>query len=492
MSLDELVSTFKQILLTPPEELSQESQKEFQNILKLTPSPILFKLRSLLEIMQNQVSPRNYKTYYSLLRSLLDTHESLSGRVSPDILEPLSEGYLSHTDILITSSEKVEITTGTSIWALFLKKQLQEQNRVDQRHLKCVVILGLTVKNSLRRILSTGFWEIFHCGTEKKNLFMWIDPVKKLLKRRFLELYRELEKFPKKIEKLNQRLNWKISKIFKLFEKKLDACILRRLKSWHLSSVLRISRSCISPVLPEKKLSELKIKLNDTQGMISDKLEQLLRLALKKLEDVCKRTKFKTFYHINLFDTLCKSTEKIQEYKKQIKRQRLVKGVLDRLHLKYITTIQNALKKYKETVNYLNKRNHALKSVTGFLKFKLLKVLNAFSKNSFNKTLKSSMLYKKLHNLSINYQRKYFFMILNFHEVLLKKGFDIFVHNSYIKNIEKINKTWRGKLLNSESKWKDKFKLEESRFKASNFFSRFCKDYSERLLRFSVQKLKKC
>lgn len=490
MSLDELVSTFKQILLTPPEELSQESQREFQHILKLTPSPILFKLRSLLEIMQNQISPKNYKTYSTLLRSMLDSHESLSGRVSPDILEPLSEGYHSHTDILITSSEKVEITTGTSIWALYLKKQLQEQNRVDQRHLKCVVILGLTIKNSLFRILSSGFWEIFHCESEKRDQFLWINQMKRLIKRRFLGIYKDMEKFPKKIEKGNQRLERKISKIFKIFMKSL-ACVFKQFKSWHSSSVLSISRSCISPILPEKDLTEIELRLNDTQGMISDKSEELLRLALNKLEEIGKRNTFNTFNHIALFDTLLKSKKKIQNFQIQTKRKKIVKKTSNMLLLNYIKTMNKALKQYKATVDWLNKRNHALKSVSGYLKFKLMKVLNTFSKNSFEKTLNSSKLYKKLHNLSINHLRKYFFIIFNFHEVLLKKGFDIFVHNLYIMNIEKINKTWRVKLLNSENKWKEKFELEESRFKAGDFFTRLCKDYTERLLRFSVQKLKK-
>lgn len=490
MSLDELVTAFKEILLTPPEHLSAESQHAFQQKLKITPSPLLFKLRSLLEIMQNQIPAKNYKHYSAILKALLDTQESLPGRISPDILEPLSDGYLSHTEIIVPISEKVEITTGTSIWALFLKRQLQDRNRVDQRHLKCVIILSSIVKNSISRLLAFSFLSIHHTQKPKIHLKKFLESLTNLLKSHLTPTLRHLSKYSKQLSQLNKKKKQNFSILIKRLEKLSTSRIKKRFKSWHLSSTLSLSRSCISPVLPEKEISELELRLNSTQSMPFSHSETVLKMLSNKLYELHTRVVFSSFFNIKLYSISLLLMKGLNSKQEKSQHEKMMKKLEEIFNVKYLKILRKALNHYKSTTVMLILREKALKSISTFLKFKLIQALNSFSKNSFRKSLISSKLHKRLHNLTTNHLRNYFSKILAFHKTLKKQGFDAFIHNSYTKNIEKINKAWRDKLKISEKKWQEKISLENSRFASGDFFSQLCRSIQEKLLRFSIQQLR--
>ena len=115
MDNSQLISTFKEILLKPPDYISSDSQESFQRTLKSASSPILFKLRSLLEVLKGQIAPKNYFMYSNLITSLLDTQDNLPGRISPDILEPVTEISVLNPARLASINDTVEISTGTSI-----------------------------------------------------------------------------------------------------------------------------------------------------------------------------------------------------------------------------------------------------------------------------------------------------------------------------------------------------------------------------------------
>lgn len=115
MNTDDLISTFKDILVTPHDQISVDSQQSFQGILRQAPSMVLFKLRSLLDVMKTQAIPKNYSMYSALITSLLDTQDMLPGRISPDILEPITEISVINPNRFVNPYEPIEISTGTSI-----------------------------------------------------------------------------------------------------------------------------------------------------------------------------------------------------------------------------------------------------------------------------------------------------------------------------------------------------------------------------------------
>ena len=491
MNLDELGSTFKEILLTPPEHLSYESQHKFQNLLRHTPSPTLFKLRSLLDMMQNQVSPKNYKTYSGLLRSLLDTQESLPGRISPDILEPVSDLHQLRPGNCIENHDSIEITTGTSIWALYLKRQLQENSRIDQRQLKSVYIIKFAVLYAFSRTLHSAFLNVMFWNKGKK-LELHLNPLKQMLRKLFVDVVKSIKLRHKGIKDFNKRKKRRLSFLVNRLQGIRSLDITRCFQDWHSFSMLSYSYSCLSPICPEKEESEAVIRLNETLNMTCEKHEKVSKVLLSKLEDIGCRANRLSFGFIMRVAEEQEFYELLEERKRQIDKQGKVARLIDDLAKVLRVVLFHYHNKWKLVNRFQNKREKCLKTVTKFVNFRLFNVLLAFNQKVFKVKLTSCKLVKKMHNISVNHLRRHLFDILSFHESLLKKGFDMFVHNKYKKTLENISNTWKNKLKYSESKWQDKQVLNLSRFKSSTFFSTFCDNYSRSLLRHSFQSLKHC
>jgi hypothetical protein len=117
---------------------------------------------------------------------------------------------------------------------------------------------------------------------------------------------------------------------------------------------------------------------------------------------------------------------------------------------------------------------------------------NCLKKTStIEKELQSNKLLIKLFKISTNNMRKHFSSILNYPSFLLKQGFDSFIHNFYQKNIETINKTWKWKLSNTDSKYQRVLSQTLSNNKLSTSFLLLLDKYISSLQRFSFCALKK-
>lgn len=489
MNLDELGSTFKEILLTPPEHLSYESQHKFQNLLRHTPSPTLFKLRSLLDMMQNQVSPKNYKTYSSLLRSLLDTQESLPGRISPDILEPVSDLHQLRPGNCIENHDSIEITTGTSIWALYLKRQLQENSRIDQRQLKSVYIIKFTVQNAFIRTLHSSFLNLMFWNKGKK-LELYLKPLKLILKKRFADIVKSIKSRFKGLNDLNKRKKRRLSFLVNRLQGIRSMDITRCFQDWHNFSMLSYSYSCISPICPEKEESEAVIRLNETLNMTNEKNEKISKILISKLEDIGRRANRMNFGFIMKRVQEQEFFELLEERKRESGKEGKIFRMINDLKKVVRVVLFHYQNKWKLFNRYQIKREKCLKTVTKYVNFRLFDVFFTLNQKVFNIKLTSCKLLKHMHNITVNHLRRHLFDILSFHESLLKKGFDIFVHHKYKKTLENISNTWKNKLKYSESKWQEKQSLNSSRFKSSTFFNIFCDNYTKKLIRYSFQSIK--
>jgi hypothetical protein len=439
-------------------------------------------------MMQGNISAKNYKTYSTLLRSLLDTQESLPGRISPDILEPVTDIHQLRPGNNIGPQDSVEITTGTSIWALYLKRQIQEKNRVDQRQLKSVFLIKFTVLNASARLVYSTFLDLFHWNKRKK-IEIGIQVLKEIIRKRFNDLLKNCKKKFKVdlVEEKNRKRG--IGFIVNKMENSWRFWIVRCFREWHAFSILSYSYSCISPICPEKEESEAFIKLNETLTVVNEKNDKIVKNALVRFKEIVNQRNRACYLYILIAsnqESLLKSCEEMNEY---LNKENKLRKMIDSLTAGIRLQLYHRIKSWKYFTSKENYKEKCLKNISKFLHFRLLDVFNLLNQKMFNQKLVSHKLLKLLSNLSLSQLRNSFFDLLKFQEFLLKKGFDMFINNKYKKNLEKINNTWKSKLNYSDSKFLEKNAKNLSNLKSGTFFLNFIKSYSERLLRHSFQTL---
>lgn len=194
------------------------------------------------------------------------------GRTSPDILEPVTEISVLNPIRLASSFEIVEISSGTSIWALYLKRQLLEKNRVDQRQLHSVLALKFILKSLVSKAKQSSFDKLYKTNNKLLKIYqglrLLIQVEKKILFDSFGSLKAELhEPIDLTIDRKKYSLAWLDMKA-----KNFDMLkVQRRFRVWHSNLFLEISYSSIAH-------SQYKGQMQDTD------LSKILELNCFKLE----------------------------------------------------------------------------------------------------------------------------------------------------------------------------------------------------------------
>jgi hypothetical protein len=450
MDTDELISTFKEILITPLDQLSLESQLSFQSILKQSPSPILFKLRNLLEIMKNRVLPNNYSTYLNILTSLLDSQDSLPGRISPDILEPVSDISLINTSEYFRSSEVIDISTGTSIWALYLKRQLLEKITTDQRQAKLIYSKKILVRtlSSIVKRLGFKFLSALQKYIQDLNLKMitlnnLLKNIRKVQKKAFYKLAKPIE-----IAKMNDNFGSRNrSKQFALIINKLG------------SNKIGIALRCVLSANPHPILSKI------------------IYLFHKKVQNYFYELKLRTSFS-SIKNSL--STKLHASYK--------LKSMLSKMlsnNLNYLFDSCIKIHKIKEKVCIHLIYYYNSKLVRVFQRFKFDFYTND---STYIKTIRFE---KSMLRVCIKYLHRYIGILFGHCNFLMKKGFDAFVHNYYQTDIEKVTTAWKWKLSNSSSKWYVESLRNSNTKKITVSLFTALINYCDKIKRFSFNTLKK-
>ena len=548
MDSDELISLFKEILLTPPDCLSQDSKSSFQNILKEAPSPILFKLRSLLEIMRGQIIASNYTKYSIMITSLLDTQDKLPGRRSPDILEPVTEISVLNPIRVTSGSDAVEISTGTSIWALYLKRQLLDKNRIDQRQMLSAQSMKFIFQKMTNKALHYGFQSLFYKISKNEILFMAMKHLIRIQREHYLLFFNKL--------KGHQTVSIDLTAIkFGLYwiESKLNNCdkikLLRKLRVWYSISPIECSFSSIDPDSRLNKGNNIEEDLSKMLGLHSpskeEKVHLIVKMSMERAELRYFYVKSRYFNNLKTFRREDDSRKGKEKDKGKIMQKNKSKTAL-RSGNNRGRNMYNVFKdKYLKTVRiYLRKWTSVGQSQSNLLMYMkiLMNALGATDKRlktlSFNLIIKQSAdtrlklqtikglgkQIKKIITISFSRWKQYLQLeaitdkhiseipfkfifhlsrtvqrsmktnitqILQHSQLLLKKGFHMFVHNYYTSEIDTINAGWKWKLANADTKWyMNSKKASVTSTKTIDLFSVITK-YVDNLKKFGMSKLRR-
>ncbi|OMJ70227.1 hypothetical protein SteCoe_31858 [Stentor coeruleus] len=229
------------------------------------------------------------------------------GRTSPDILEPVTEISVLNPIRLTSSFEIVEISSGTSIWALYLKRQLLEKNRVDQRQLHSVLALKFILKSLVIKTKQSSFDKLYKTNNKLLKIYqglrLFIQIEKKILFDSFGCLKEVLrEPIDSTIDRKKYSIAWLDMKA-----KNFDMLkVQRRFRVWHSNLFIECSYSSISH-------SQYKGQMQDTD------LSKILELNCFKLEKKEYRFK-KCLVRCGLRYFYC-----VKEYFERFKRMRIKK-----------------------------------------------------------------------------------------------------------------------------------------------------------------------
>lgn len=83
----------------------------------------------------------------------------------------------------------------------------------------------------------------------------------------------------------------------------------------------------------------------------------------------------------------------------------------------------------------------------------LRKFFHRFKHFSIKKQIQTLRLSSNLTKVLNSYMKNYLFFLTQHSVLLMKKGFEAFIRNKYLFEIENVNRAWKWKLSNSDSKW---------------------------------------
>lgn len=477
MSLSEVITNFKNFILSDPYSISQEDQELFQSDLSEMSSEYLTQLRIVLEQLRVKLPPGVYKTYYSLINSIIGAQDGLQGRISPDILEPITQVHSLNPIRSFNTNETMEITTGTSIWALYLKRQLLDQNRINQRHIKSVISLKFLLLRMTSSLKIFAFFQIFYwksCENRLAKGLKILEKHEKIYLKTILVRIKEYGKEKKKI--------WKnIGKALNLFEGKLRKVELEDVRmafnAWKNKNFFSFSYFSISPIKKEVDC-ENELRVIETNSILREKK---ILSALTKLGLIGNKVKYLSYF--NILSYTLESLHNLQSVTliNTVKTENLIETLAKyqkKSALMHLSNTFNSLKSLKTSSKH---QERLLKSLQKHLKFRISTFFNTFLKAVRSSSLKSSILDLHLHNLQSKILQKYFSLITSYPTFLQKKAFEAFVHNYYNENAETVNKSWRWKLSNIETKQQNLFSHLKSQKQQSSLFLSLLKSYSKRL-----------
>lgn len=533
-----MISTFKEILMTPPEYLSTDSQQAFQGVLRHAPSPLLFKLRSLLEIMRGQVIPKNYSVYSTLITSLLGSQDLFAGRTSPDILEPMTDNSVINPVKIISSNEIVDISTGTSIWALYLKRQLLDKNRIDQRQMLSGISLKFLIQKLINKLLFAGFQKIRQVRSKVEKIVKALECVKlKVLSKSFTQILK-LENNGE-IEKVKWGICLIDGKIKSFDRVKMG----RKIALWHSKSMIECSYSSIgmdSHVNKDMQQEHDFSKMLDLNCLLkTEKIDLIVKMCMERAEVRYFYVKSSAFQKFENFKKP-EEEKKIGKIQKNPKKNALRSGNTKgkNLYNAFKTVYFKSLKKSFQcwimliqsenfSASRVKQLNSFLQSLQKKSKAEVLKIILKYDftlrlklktlkslSNNMKKIVKFSVLAWKHHielkalknekksgvpsklllalsRATHRYFRSYVNAIFQHSHFLLRQGFIAFFHNFYNSELENANANWKWKISNADSKWFSKSKQMSTTSKHTLSLFTAVLNYSEKMQKFALFRFKK-
>lgn len=454
MNLNEVISAFKEFLRSDPRNLNEEDHEMFRSAFAKAPKSVLMQVRILIEQMKSRIDQNQYQTYYHFINSLINSQGALHGRISPDILEPITDMSLINPVRNYSSNEVIEITTGTSIWALYLKRQLLEQNRMDQRQIKSLIQLKFIIMKKLKNLKNFAFFSIFSSKTRKNLHSFVLACIKKPFYRHLKETLASLKKHQKKIEKIQNVLN----NYLKLMNRKICICeknlVNKKFKVWKSKLSFGFSYFSFSPIKGEKEIDfETEEKLAEASYILIEKSGVLTKSVLSNFEKMARRVRAGGFLQIMMTYRIENFESQIQELNELTQEQRKFISLKKIITRNYSSITGSIFTKIQKSVEQSKWKEKTLKSITKHLKLGILKIFNKFRQSAQAKVLQSNRLESVLSRLTHKNMRKNLSSLLTYPSFLSKKGFEAFVFNYYDRNLETINQTWQWKISNSNTKW---------------------------------------
>ena len=491
MNLNEVISAFKEFLRSDPRNLNEDDHEIFRSAFAKAPKSVLMQVRILVEQMKSRIDQNQYQTYYHFINSLINSQGSLHGRISPDILEPITDMSLINPVRNYSSNEVIEITTGTSIWALFLKRQLLEQNRMDQRQIKSLIQIKFILMKKLKNLKNFAFVSIFASKTRKNLESFLISCIDRPFSRYLRECFGVLKKHQKKIEKIQTALK----NYLKLMNRKVSICekhlLDKRFKVWKSKLSFGFSYFSFSPIKGEKEIDfETEEKLAEANYILIEKSGLLTKSVLRNFEKIARRVRAGGFLQIM---KTCRIVEFESEARKldELCIEERKSSSLKRIMIRsYCTLTGSIFSKFQKSAEHSKWKEKRLRSVIKHLKLGLLKVFNKFRQHTQSKTVQSNQLESVISRLSHKKMRKNLSSLLTFPSFLLKKGFEAFVFNYYDRNLETINQTWQWKISSSNTKWQKLLSNSQKSAKTSSNFLKLLNSYLQSLKTHTFRLLK--
>jgi hypothetical protein len=492
MNFNEVITAFKEFLRSDPEYLTEEDHELFRASFCKAPKNVLTQVRILIEQMKPKIDPMMYQNYYHLINSLINSQGALQGRTSPDILEPVTDMSLINPIRNYSSNEVIEITTGTSIWALYLKRQLLEQSRIDQRHIKSAIQIKFFLLRVLIKLKNFAFLEIFHARTRTRVSCCFFMRLMKLFNDRIYFAFSAV----KRINKRTEKIEGLFTRLFKILGRKEKIWQIRtlgkRFKTWKSKINFGFSYFSFSPIKGEKEIDfETEEKLMEANFILVEKSVVLSKNLMRNFEKIGKRIRAGVFLKIlntNQEKNKENFLKEAQEKFLKVKNLENLKKIMKKNHLVYLIWVWN---KFKNTQKLVKIKEKCLKSLNKFLKFRFFTIFNKFKQVCQAKIIKSNDLERILRRLAYKQMRGHFLRIFNFHNFLMKKGFEAFIFNFYEKNAETVNRTWRWKISNSEAKWQKLIENNKKSARNSSSFLTFLEVYIKSLKIHAFNSLKK-
>ena len=263
---------------------------------------------------------------------------------------------------------------------------------------------------------------------------------------------------------------------------------------WKNKASWGFSYFSISPIKAEREVDyESECKLVEACEPLSKKNAQIVRVALGRIKKLVKKVNFHCFFSILTASIEAQLASECNKQSALSKMENLIE-ILNNYYKKCCQFLLISCFSILKTYRTLQKaREKSLKSITKHSKFRLFTFFNTFTKSVHTNSLKSSILELQLKKLSTKAMRKHFSLLLSHPSFLQKKGFEAFIHNFYEQNMETINKSWRWKLSNHDSKHQTIFSNSKAIKSQTSFLFSVIESYTKslKLHTFKILKPKK-